>query len=646
MFVKEFLRNYDIKLGEMGRAEESSPKLTRDDKGFAALPTEDDFEIPEDIEDIPESEPGKRNIKLYRENGIDELFKAATELPLNHVEENEYGNVFADSLFRPTVKNENNTGYYSAYREEQANVISELLLVNSTGNEECEDLLDEGAYEGGLSKSQFEELTECYMNRVFNFLAVKGLTRSFPVYTEPGGTVVPVFDFLPQNTGSDFSVIFLTALIAAPDPKVFVLNEFSVESGLERKSRFEWKKTYTWGKDEEKPQELKDLESVFNPKATVIGEEESISFNEKDETSGSAGAVIFEANVEPPTGTGGEFYDRETKFEPKTTAEIAFAKPENRQVVELELELGKTAYIKESADPVLIHDFQLEDGEFTNPFGIFSESFEDGGTVYYDAILNALTVDNEEIEVSLTDSGISGEVETPSELKAIFESKVESGYINFFIEGDDKLKVGGDLAFIGYDSAAGSGLGSQRRSLPDPIVAVFNAGVYVFEKPVESIENTGGLEFENVKNKKVYQRAPFFESESKEREKTWTFVSKEVAARPFEDLSSIGIKANEFDPELGPSDAEDGIIEKAVNGVFDEKPKYKGFNSNVFNYDTKSREDVDESLLEDFFTFYVNYIEENFQVLHVGLDTSAPPVPKVVGPADISVTLDTDSPTP
>lgn len=577
--IPEHLREYDIKLGELETG--LGDDVNRESDGLVSLPP---------------SQDGEENVQIYRDAGIDEIFNAVIDLNLGFIED-DLGNVFADSAFSPVAQ-----AYYNLLPDAQAPDVAEMLLRNSTRVEECEKLINPPSdptsrdpYIGGLSDSDRRKLTDCYLTRIFAFIAIETLINSFPVFDSPGGSRIPIFNILPSKTPNNFSVTFLTALVAKSNADIFSLKSFSV-TNLNQENRFEWKKT--------NPPEASDLNSVFNPKATTTsGNNEDIEFvfDNGNTRGGSGGSVLFEADMS--IGIRSSFSDT-------STAEISFSDGGTSETREFEVAFGERLYSKTRADDILLHDFSNGDFKLTSTKSTTEQ-----------ATLDLLTIDNDELEVE-----VSGPVtfSNASNFLDFLESELDSEYANFFLDGD-KVRIGGDFVFIVWNTPD-----AFRESRPDPVTVLFNLPGYVSADSLDDLTNTGGEPFTNSRNVKIYSGAPFFE----EPKGTWRFISDTLNTPPSSSLDQINITANELDPDLGPDDAPDPILDKAFN------QEYNGFGADVIDYDTGNRVNAEDSILEDFFNFYKQYVEENFAVIHIGLSNSSPPTPIVSGPKQIEVKLD------
>lgn len=534
MKIIDFLKDYDVNLGDLDT--EGNDQVIRKQDATVA-----------NVED---------NIEIYRENGLDEVINAAGDFNLDFVQD-DTGNLFAETALKPAAE-----GYYSNIVEPFASQIAEILILNSQSVDECTE-----------NSSGPEELTECYMNRVFQSIAVAGLTRTFPIRSGPNGSPIPIFNVVPSTNPSGFSIVFVTTIISKSSSELFVDLNFTVSSPFDKVNRFRWKKS-------DPPEDIKD---VFNPKATVSDDAEgNIDFNFDGGTTlgGSAGSVFFDADL---SYSGSEFSEFEVN--------VQYEQGDQTVDTDVKANVGEQAYIKTTASTLALHDFDAN-GNFKLGSGPPAE----------EATFEALTIDN-----TLEEHTITGPVDyTASELKTEIEDNINSAdYIDLTIESD-KLKASGDVAHLSFDGSSNTA---------DPMTALFNLPVYVYSDD-PTISNS---RLSNIRSINVLQSAPFFEGENK-----WNFISGSPSPVS-ESLDSIAIEARAFDPSISLDDTSVPILDKSLNDG------YNGFGGTKRNYQTGNREDVSEgeSLLEDFFKFHKNYVEENFEVIHIGLNQSSPPVPKV-----------------
>jgi len=535
MSIIEFLRDYDVNLGDLD-TEGNDSVVRKQDATVANV---------------------EKNVELYRQYGLDPIIEAAGDFNLEFIQD-ETGNLFAETAFKPAAE-----GYYSNIVEPFASQIAKILILNSQGVKECRE-----------NASGPEELTECYMNRVFQSIAIAGLTRTFPIRSGPNGSPIPIFNVVPKKNPSGFSVVFVSTIISTASSGLFTDLDFTVSSPFDKVNRFRWKKSGA-------PEDIKD---VFNPKATVSDSGDgdiTFNFDGGSTLDGSAGSVFFEADL---NYDGDKFSEFEVRVE--------YEQGDETIDTTVKAEVGKQAYIKTTASTLTLHDFDA-DGKF---------ELSDGPPVE-EATFRALTIDN-----TLEEHTITGPVSyTASELKTEIEDNINSAsYIDLVIV-NDKLKASGDIAHVEFDGSANT---------PSPMTALFNLPVYVYsDDPTLSNPNLS-----NIRSINVLKSAPFFQDE----DDNWNFVSGSPSPVS-ESLDSIDIQARALDPDISLDDTSVPILDKSLNDG------YEGFGGTKKNYNTGRRESVPEgkSLLEDFFKFHKNYVADNFKVIHIGLSNSSPPTPTV-----------------
>lgn len=545
------------------------------------------------------------NRELYRENGIDNIVKIARSFNLGKKQGStanwgivdEEDNLFAETVFRPVAET-----FFSALPDTYGPDVAEILIQNSGRADECMDqILDPeqdppDPFIGGLSESDRETLTECYMSRVFQAIAVRGLVKTFPVRTDPdGGTPVPIFNILPKNSPSNFSQVFVSNLIPAQTATVFKDISFTVQN-LNADNRFVW----TMNPNDNLESKL---QSVFSPRATANENvnDQNIDFNFPDVTTkGSTGALIFEATM----GFDGNAFNN---FEVEVDAgqgDLAISE-------KVSVKWGKNAYVNDKANDIVVHDFDTDSTFDLAP----TES----------ASFDAFTVDNDEqgFDIQMTNNPVT----TPEDLVDLFNNELDSDYVEFETSGNDKVIASGDAYYFDYESPF-----KDITNSVDPVTVTINLQIFVPGNNINSLSASGGESFQSTSDEKILRDAPFFDVENNE---DWMFISREVAAPP-QDIENIDVEAKKFDPDLGLDDAPDPIVDKALNDG------YQGFGARAMNYEQDDRQDVEESesLLGDFYRFFKDYVETNYRVVHVGLSQSTPPTPIASVPQPLTIELD------
>lgn len=549
MTIQEFLRNYEIRLGDLDT--DNGEEVVRDSSGVVVN--------------------NQTNQDLYRDFGIDVIIEAAGDFALEHVED-EQGNLFADSPVKPLAEL-----YYQTLPDTFGPQTAEILIANSQRVDECEDLVSDDAYEGGLSDDDFSELTECYMNRVFQAIAVAGLTRTFPVYESPGGTIIPIFNVVPTNRPSGFSVVLVSIILPTSSSGIFVDLDFTVPPPFTKVNRFRWKKSNP-------PEEIED---VFSPKSTVSSEG-NIDFVFNNETlDGSAGSVFFTGDL---NFSGGSFSDFDIN--------VQFSVGNQSVDTDVTGVLGENAYITTEASEIELFDFSA--GNFTL-------------TAVESAEFGFLTIDNGFDQITI--SGPYSESD-PDDFISDLESRIQIPDYVELTNDNGTVKANGKVAHISFTSPTASD-----SSTADPMTALFNLPVFVFDG-TPTISNP---DIDNIRSIEVVSDAPFFEDQE------WNFISQTVAPIS-SDLQEIDISAAAFDPSFDINDAEPDIVDKSINSEYD------GFGATVRNYQTGARENASESIMADFFTFHKNYVEDNFLVVHIGISNSGTGI--VSAPEQLTVTLD------
>jgi hypothetical protein len=595
MSIISFLRDYEFKFGEIDT--EDGKFVIRDEDNVVANT--------------------EQNIKIYRDAGIDEIIKSAGDFNLEYVKDGQ-GNFFAETVLTPIA-----TVYYELLPEVFGPETAEILILNSQQVDECTDQVSDDAFDGGLSEDQRRTLTRCYMNRVFQAIAVAGLTRTFPAYTGPGGSIIPIFNVLPKNNPSGFQITLLSSIIPTSSSKIFTPVEFTVESPIDKANRFRL----------EKSGPPKKIEDVFNPKETVSDEGDgSISFNFSEKTlDGSEGALFFKGDI-TNFSAGSNLGEYEISVEYEQGGETV--------ETEAKAKIGENAYIESEVGDITLYDFSGENNEFNlDP----ANTDSDGNVTSpaEEAVLEFYTIDDQYESVVITGSYSEDNPDAfIQELKTKIED-LESGdkalkYASFKKDGE-KVKFGGRLAYASFSSPQAS---DQKQA--DPLTAFFNLPVLVYVSESEEIEDpeptVENPDIENVREVTPVSKAPFFETDEKNK---WAFITKN-AAPVGSDPQSIDISASAFDPSFSIEDAPTDIVDKAMGEKRGDEPResdYKGFGGTVKDYQNGGRKQVNEgeSILEDFFKFHKQFIEDNFQVIHIGLTSSGTPI--VSSPESLTVEI-------
>lgn len=564
MSIKSFLRDYEIELGSLDTEEGES--VVRDSDAFVVNNDE--------------------NIQIYRDAGIDAIVEAAGDFNLEYIKDNKE-NYFAETVLNPIA-----TAYYTLLPDTFGPQVAEILILNSGGVEECLDQVDGDPYGGdGLSDEDKETLTRCYLNRVFQAVAVAGLTRTFPAYSNPGGSIIPIFNVLPNNAAGGQQITLVSAIVPISSSEIFNDVSFTIDSGINQINRFRF----------EKDDPPEDIENVFNPKETIEGDG-NIGFGFDSETlDGSAGSVFFKGDINFSGGSISS-YDVTVEFDEGTETVST----------DVEATIGENAYIVSEAGQITLHDFD-NDGDFeldsseSNPFVPAEE-----------ATLEFYTIDNVYQEITI--SGPYSESDPDSFIQD-WEDEIDDEKLNYltFTNDSQTVKLEGRVASVSFSSPNGSD-----SSQPDPMTALFNLGIYVFSDS-PTVTNS---DIDNIREIEVVSKAPFFEKENDEG--TWAFITENVAPIT-SNIEEINISASEFDPGYTIEDAEPDIVDKALNEDYD------GFGATVKDFKTGQRKNANAPLLEDFFKFHKNYIQDNFKVIHIGLNSSG--VPTVSGPKNLTVEI-------
>jgi hypothetical protein len=554
MSIIEFLRDYEFQLGDLDT--EDGDSVVRDEEAFIVNNDE--------------------NIQIYRDAGIDAIIEAAADFNLDYIKD-EQNNLFAETVFNSTA-----TAYYEILPDVFGPQVAEILILNSGGVEECLNQVDDDDFEGGLSDEARDTLVKCYMNRVFQAIAVAGLARTFPVYSEPGGSIIPIFNVLPKNTPSGQQITFVSAIIPISSSEIFTNVNFTIDSEINQIDRFRF----------EKENPPKDIEDVFNPKETIEGDGNIDFVFEDKNLTGSAGSVFFKGDIQ----------FNESSLDPYDVT-VGFEGGDQTVNTDVEAEIGENAYIVSEASEITLHDF--------------NSTFDlSGGTNPEEATLQFLTIDNSYGEITIT--GPYSESDADSFIQD-WKDKIDEEELKYldFVNDGGTVKLDGRVAYLGFFSPEGSD-----SSEADPITAFFNLGVFVFSND-PTIENSN---IDNIREIEVVSEAPFFEKENEE----WVFIT-ENAAPITSDIQEINVSASAFEPSFSIEDTEPNIVEKSLNAEYD------GFGGTVKNYETGQRENAEVPLLEDFFKFYKNYIEDNFKVIHIGITSVG--TPTVSSPESLTVDI-------
>lgn len=577
MSVLNFLRNYEIHLGDLGT--EYGENVNTNFRNV-----------------ILDSE---ENIEAFREAGTDETIRAGWEFNFDRVEDAQ-GNAFGD------IGLEN--GYYQDFLfEDTSREFVKILIENGRRDAGCLEKAGGSLPTTTFSKEKWKALIRCYLNRIFQVVAVGGFTRSFPAYEgEIDGRIIPIYGVLPESNPSGFQTSFLSPIIPSPNSEMFESIDFSV-SGASQIDRFRY----------EAPGEIED---VFNPKETV-SESGNIEFvfENGDSLDGSSGSVLFKGDIS---------FDGSPQSPYDVTVEFG-----QGQSATAKAEIGVNAYITSEVEDITLHDFN------TGPFELKTPKKK--------ATLEYYTVDNgyEEIEIEgpYSESDPNAFIET-------FAKKISNPKYIGLTNDSGEVKAGGLLAYVSFSFPENK----EVKNKANPMTALFNlSGIYI----VEGAPTINGSDIDNIREVEVASNAPFFEKGKGQDllwydqggSNPWVFITKELSP-PTSDLSQINASASRFtsdfehretwveyenfNPNFEIEDANPDILGKAYEGIEDFDGGYDGFGGTVRRYDTvfqnqskpSNRENADEPLLEDFFKFHKQYIEENFKTFHIGLTPDGGPI--------------------
>jgi len=569
------------------------------------LDFEDDKLVDRDIDGVVLN--NSKNKELYRDFGLDNVIEAARSFNFGkkRAVQVQWGivdqekNLYAETAFRPIAET-----FYSNLPDTYSPNAAKILIQNSGVADECiNQILDPGQdpvdpYIGGLSYPDRRTLTECYLSRVFQAIAVLGLVKTFPVRTDPdGGNPIPIFNILPKNAPNGFRRVLVSTIIPAESAEIFKDIDFTV-SNPDPENRFVWKTNPTDSLEDK-------LQSVFSPRATANEEleEQDITFNFPNTTTrGSTGAVLFEATMN--LDTNAPFSDFETSID---------AGQGDLQISEsIGVEWGRNAYVKTIANDLLVHDFN-DDSTF--------------GLGQFESVsFTTFTIDSDEQAFDL--QSLPSSFSDPQNLADFFNDKLDSDYVTFEVSGSDNDKVvaTGNAYFYDFESPY-----VTDSTTSGSVTAIINLQLFVPGDQINSLTALGPETFQSTSNEQILRNAPFFDIENNDE---WKFVSRELATPP-QQLQDIDVKAKQFDPDLGIEDAPDPIVDKAFN------IEYQGFGARAMNYESENREEVDEgtSILGDFYRFFKDYVETNYSVMHVGITDTSPPSLAVSPPQQLEIEL-------
>ena len=583
MSVLSFLRNYEIHLGDLGT--EYGENVNTNFRNV-----------------ILDSE---ENIEAFREAGTDETIQAGWEFNFDRVEDAQ-GNVFGDIGLE-------NDYYQNFLFEDTSREFAKILIENGRRDAGCLEKAGGRLPTTRFSKERWKALIRCYLNRIFQVVAVGGFTRSFPTYEgEIDGRIIPIYSVLPESGPSGFQTSFLSSIIPSSGSEMFEPIDFSV-GGASQIDRFRYEVSNPPGK----------IEDVFNPKETVSesGNIEFI-FQNGDSLSGSSGSVLFKGDIS---------FDGKPQTPYDVTVEFGQGKNATAKT-----EIGENAYITSEVEDITLHDFN------SGPFELKTPKKK--------ATLEYYTVDNgyEEIEIEgpYSESDPDAFIET-------FAKKISNPKYIGLTNDSGEVRAGGLLAYVSFSFPEDK----EVKNKADPMTALFNlSGIYI----VEGTPTINSSNIENIRDIEVASNAPFFEKGNGQdllwydqggSNKPWVFITRALSP-PTSGLSQINafastftsdfehrrtwVEYENFNPNFEIEDVSPDILGKAYEGIEDLGGGYDGFGGTVRRYDTifqtqsnlppSNREDAEEPLLEDFFKFHKQYIEENFKTFHIGLASDGNPI--------------------